>query len=102
MIRRPPRSTLFPYTTLFRSSGNANDIVTIQVTRTGGTSFLPCLELIAPEGSRSVARNFSNPNRLAATLTQAATYSILIYDMAADGTGTYTLALERVSPPSPS
>src|SRR3712207_5978466 len=23
MIRRPPRSTLFPYTTLFRSSGNA-------------------------------------------------------------------------------
>src|SRR5260370_28967932 len=23
MIRRPPRSTLFPYTTLFRSNGNA-------------------------------------------------------------------------------
>src|SRR3712207_8825139 len=23
MIRRPPRSTLFPYTTLFRSHGNA-------------------------------------------------------------------------------
>src|SRR5258708_22191841 len=23
MIRRPPRSTLFPYTTLFRSQGNA-------------------------------------------------------------------------------
>src|SRR5256885_5264113 len=23
MIRRPPRSTLFPYTTLFRSEGNA-------------------------------------------------------------------------------
>src|SRR2546430_16306571 len=23
MIRRPPRSTLFPYTTLFRSAGNA-------------------------------------------------------------------------------
>src|SRR5438552_7523286 len=33
MIRRPPRSTLFPYTTLFRSSAgrserNANHIVT--------------------------------------------------------------------------
>src|SRR2546427_5731398 len=26
MIRRPPRSTLFPYTTLFRSVGNANCI----------------------------------------------------------------------------
>src|SRR3712207_7617474 len=24
MIRRPPRSTLFPYTTLFRSSGEAH------------------------------------------------------------------------------
>src|SRR3712207_8559173 len=24
MIRRPPRSTLFPYTTLFRSSGEMN------------------------------------------------------------------------------
>src|SRR2546423_5899140 len=25
MIRRPPRSTLFPYTTLFRSGGNGAD-----------------------------------------------------------------------------
>src|SRR5438270_4981607 len=25
MIRRPPRSTLFPYTTLFRSSGHPSD-----------------------------------------------------------------------------
>src|SRR5688572_30934972 len=25
MIRRPPRSTLFPYTTLFRSAGVGND-----------------------------------------------------------------------------
>src|SRR5256885_11823896 len=25
MIRRPPRSTLFPYTTLFRSPGDARD-----------------------------------------------------------------------------
>src|SRR2546427_6490321 len=25
MIRRPPRSTLFPYTTLFRSPGTAGD-----------------------------------------------------------------------------
>src|SRR5258708_17495224 len=24
MIRRPPRSTLFPYTTLFRSNGNSD------------------------------------------------------------------------------
>src|SRR2546425_11943322 len=27
MIRRPPRSTLFPYTTLFRSAGQARDLL---------------------------------------------------------------------------
>src|SRR3712207_8899444 len=26
MIRRPPRSTLFPYTTLFRSAGDGNQL----------------------------------------------------------------------------
>jgi len=26
MIRRPPRSTLFPYTTLFRSDGDQRDL----------------------------------------------------------------------------
>src|SRR2546422_7805275 len=28
MIRRPPRSTLFPYTTLFRSTGRKNILMT--------------------------------------------------------------------------
>src|SRR3712207_8780923 len=31
MIRRPPRSTLFPYTTLFRSTGDLNSARTIRV-----------------------------------------------------------------------
>src|SRR3712207_7247229 len=30
MIRRPPRSTLFPYTTLFRSLGAATDFLIIR------------------------------------------------------------------------
>src|SRR3712207_7505684 len=30
MIRRPPRSTLFPYTTLFRSSRLASNVDTLQ------------------------------------------------------------------------
>src|SRR2546430_10304018 len=30
MIRRPPRSTLFPYTTLFRSEGRAAELLGIQ------------------------------------------------------------------------
>src|SRR3712207_9005177 len=37
MIRRPPRSTLFPYTTLFRSSalaaGQCNDLIPFGVKR---------------------------------------------------------------------
>src|SRR3712207_8685032 len=34
MIRRPPRSTLFPYTTLFRSTVPAEDAMTIDERRT--------------------------------------------------------------------
>src|SRR3712207_7542318 len=34
MIRRPPRSTLFPYTTLFRSSPTTNPANTSRITRT--------------------------------------------------------------------
>src|SRR2546426_6227206 len=33
MIRRPPRSTLFPYTTLFRSHGIARRVARITVRR---------------------------------------------------------------------
>src|SRR5438445_3212100 len=35
MIRRPPRSTLFPYTTLFRSSANAQRGPSRDSSRTG-------------------------------------------------------------------
>ena len=37
MIRRPPRSTLFPYTTLFRSNNDTNLIVGGSCTRSGYT-----------------------------------------------------------------
>src|SRR3712207_7389358 len=37
MIRRPPRSTLFPYTTLFRSSPRASALVA----RVGGRASTP-------------------------------------------------------------
>src|SRR3712207_7034177 len=38
MIRRPPRSTLFPYTTLFRSKGFAGEVVGM-ATAPGGTGY---------------------------------------------------------------
>src|SRR3712207_9191676 len=37
MIRRPPRSTLFPYTTLFRSAGAQ----TLTLNNTGSTDHVP-------------------------------------------------------------
>src|SRR2546429_4687436 len=46
MIRRPPRSTLFPYTTLFRSPNS-----------------LPEIQVPATQGRRTVMRNFQNPGR---------------------------------------
>src|SRR3712207_7045178 len=36
MIRRPPRSTLFPYTTLFRSAGQVHDADACQLPGEGG------------------------------------------------------------------
>src|SRR5256885_9444983 len=37
MIRRPPRSTLFPYTTLFRSFSKISQGITTEVTGEGGS-----------------------------------------------------------------
>src|SRR5438034_7784246 len=41
MIRRPPRSTLFPYTTLFRSKVNAAGSWPIQLTQSDDRQFNP-------------------------------------------------------------
>src|SRR2546430_12347432 len=38
MIRRPPRSTLFPYTTLFRSTRRASDGLTLDEWKSATTS----------------------------------------------------------------
>src|SRR3712207_7951330 len=43
MIRRPPRSTLFPYTTLFRSNGGREQAIVdhlASLVRPGGTVYL--------------------------------------------------------------
>src|SRR3712207_8492673 len=37
MIRRPPRSTLFPYTTLFRSQRSSRSTRAAEATELGGT-----------------------------------------------------------------
>src|SRR2546430_5639489 len=40
MIRRPPRSTLFPYTTLFRSDDLARHLVAVEDRHTQGAEVL--------------------------------------------------------------
>src|SRR5258708_15387653 len=40
MIRRPPRSTLFPYTTLFRSAGHVLEVDVGEVEVEGGAGVL--------------------------------------------------------------
>src|SRR2546425_2547608 len=43
MIRRPPRSTLFPYTTLFRSFAPAGYVAALQCDPTEKKPFFHCL-----------------------------------------------------------
>src|SRR3989475_145940 len=54
MIRRPPRSTLFPYTTLFRSSDRTNPKPTH---RTAG--YVPCVSLRL--GGEIISRSWRGP-----------------------------------------
>src|SRR5258708_16109501 len=59
MIRRPPRSTLFPYTTLFRSSWWA------RWRRISGRGcirpYSPIVQGVAPKGSRVARRGGAAP-----------------------------------------
>src|SRR5260370_8246145 len=62
MIRRPPRSTLFPYTTLFRSirmrSGFSDfDLVIASSPFSAVTHWYPCLDSVSMKNCRSVGES---------------------------------------------
>src|SRR3712207_8154521 len=58
MIRRPPRSTLFPYTTLFRSGRRLKTGVPVErLTDRVAFSQKPPLRLVRCEGCGTVYRN---------------------------------------------
>src|SRR3712207_9089701 len=54
MIRRPPRSTLFPYTTLFRSRSEVNLGLAIDLEKKDGTR-----TLLVPNVKNAGALNFA-------------------------------------------
>src|SRR3712207_8750292 len=62
MIRRPPRSTLFPYTTLFRSRAYFGDLYP-RAGRSGpaGASGGPCTRRSSEPSSRVRTRSRSSP-----------------------------------------
>src|SRR5688572_31275651 len=68
MIRRPPRSTLFPYTTLFRSVGGLDGDVDSGMApgiRPGLQPFQPLLDgqkLLSVRGAVRVARQIGTAN----------------------------------------
>src|SRR3989442_12023014 len=58
MIRRPPRSTLFPYTTLFRSGLEHFRLVVLHVlVRTGGVPQARQLRRLVDRDARRAARD---------------------------------------------
>src|SRR5258707_2559495 len=60
MIRRPPRSTLFPYTTLFRSSGD--DAVTLPLIALGAEGIVSVASNEIPGDRKSTRLNSSHAN----------------------------------------
>src|SRR2546425_13179771 len=79
MIRRPPRSTLFPYTTLFRSSslpsGTVNVAYNQTLTALGGT---PPYTWSVVSGSLPPGLSLSTGGTLLGTPTAAGTSSFTV------------------------
>ncbi|HKZ79573.1 MAG TPA: hypothetical protein VJ124_14955 [Pyrinomonadaceae bacterium] len=87
-------------TDLFRFTGTNGEPVVAQVTYQSG-AMRPCIQLIAPDNTTTTACNNAFFNRIDITLNQTGTYTILV-DVFFSGTiGNYSLALERLIPPSP-
>src|SRR5256885_6545779 len=56
MIRRPPRSTLFPYTTLFRSRDSCPTVVMPFASASPGSLFAPEMSVPGADGDRKSTR----------------------------------------------
>src|SRR5688572_31744991 len=63
MIRRPPRSTLFPYTTLFRSSARARHLLRPHGRRAHRGRDVPRGEPLLAEAAQSRSEHAALPGR---------------------------------------
>src|SRR5438309_8355299 len=61
MIRRPPRSTLFPYTTLFRSHGPDGKLVLLRRERSGAQGAIPVKAMAAAASPAAPAPEAAEP-----------------------------------------
>src|SRR3712207_7232660 len=71
MIRRPPRSTLFPYTTLFRSQGAEERLTRHHIDIDAGTFVIPILVGKGRLGSLVLDRKSTRLNSSHANISYA-------------------------------
>src|SRR3712207_6993131 len=73
MIRRPPRSTLFPYTTLFRSEVTSRNVTSSEVrtSTTVGTREASARRSAGPSSAGSVDRKSTRLNSSHANISYA-------------------------------
>ena len=75
-------------------TGAANDVITVRVTKTSGSSFSPTMELFGPNGTYITTN--SSMDR---TLTTSGTYALLVRDYNNGYAGDYLVTLQRVKSP---
>src|SRR5687768_17931384 len=73
MIRRPPRSTLFPYTTLFRSQSSTSEFAMIHSNRTAPKKMMnlqlpPKVAILSASRSPRVCRSEEHTSELQSRL----------------------------------
>src|SRR5258708_24471696 len=98
MIRRPPRSTLFPYTTLFRSRHRARGLrQSFAVVGGRRRSAGPCLGLdsrIAPVlRSEEHTSELQSPDHLVCRLLLEKKKKIIVHETAHDGECTVSIVM---------
>src|SRR5258708_13126858 len=101
MIRRPPRSTLFPYTTLFRSAASSGLSSSAGAQQARASSSRPAaLRRLAPAGRRSEEHTseLQSPDHLVCRLLLEKKKQKLLQEIAPVHTSQHHLSLDYHTP----